>query len=88
MEQTELKQQIKTKMIQYLNLTTMTPDDINDDMPLFGDDGLALDSIDALELIVMLQREFGVTIRDPKDGRKTLTDVNAMAEFVSQNTAN
>lgn len=84
METTELKDKLKVQIIQFLNLTDLTPADIKDDEPLFGD-GLGLDSIDSLELIVLLKREYGINIQDPKEGRKVLVDVNTMAAYIEQN---
>ena len=85
MEQnTELKEKLKSQIILFLNLTDLTPADIKDDEPLFGD-GLGLDSIDSLELIVLLKREYGINIQDPKVGRKVLTDINTMADYIDQN---
>jgi len=85
MEQnTELKEKLKSQIILFLNLTDLTPADIKDDEPLFGD-GLGLDSIDSLELIVLLKREYGINIQDPKVGRKVLTDINTMADYIEQN---
>jgi acyl carrier protein len=86
MEKEELKQQLKVQIIQFLNLTELTPEDIKDDEPLFGD-GLGLDSIDSLELIVLLKKEYGITIQDPKDGRKILVDVNTMADYIAAHSA-
>lgn len=87
MEQnTELKEKLKSQIILFLNLTDLTPADIKDDEPLFGD-GLGLDSIDSLELIVLLKREYGINIQDPKVGRKVLTDINTMADYIAQNRA-
>jgi acyl carrier protein len=83
MEIAELKEQLKVQIIQFLNLTDLTPADIKDDEPLFGD-GLGLDSIDSLELIVLLKREYGVNIQDPKEGRKVLVDVNTMAAYIKE----
>ncbi|HVS93682.1 MAG TPA: phosphopantetheine-binding protein [Mucilaginibacter sp.] len=83
METTELKEKLKSQIILFLNLTDLTPADIKDDEPLFGD-GLGLDSIDSLELIVLLKREYGIDIKDPKVGRKVLVDVNTMAEYIQQ----
>ena len=80
----ELKADLKNKIIKYLNLLSVSPDDIKDDEPLFGA-GLGLDSIDSLELIVLLEREYGIKIRDPKDGRAILTDVNSMVAFIEKN---
>ena len=81
---TELKEKLKSQIILFLNLTDLTPADISDDEPLFGD-GLGLDSIDSLELIVLLKREYGINIQDPKVGRKVLTDINSMADYIEQN---
>ena len=82
METTELKEQLKRQIIQFLNLTDLTPADIKDDEPLFGD-GLGLDSIDSLELIVLLKKEYGIDIRDPREGRKVLVDVATMADYIA-----
>jgi acyl carrier protein len=84
MEIQELKQQLKKQIIEFLNLTPLTPEEIKDEEPLFGD-GLGLDSIDSLELIVLLKKEYGIDIRDPKEGRKILTDVNTMVDYIIQN---
>jgi acyl carrier protein len=83
METTELKEQLKSQIILFLNLTDLTPGDIKDDEPLFGD-GLGLDSIDSLELIVLLKREYGINIQDPKEGRKVLIDINTMADYIEK----
>jgi acyl carrier protein len=84
METAELKQQLKKQIITFLNLTGMQPDDIKDEDPLFGD-GLGLDSIDSLELIVLLNREYGITIKDPKEGRKVLVNINTMVDYIEKN---
>ena len=81
MDNTQLKLEIKTEIIARLNLEGMTPTEIADDMPLFGE-GLGLDSIDALELIVMLDKNFGIKITDPKEGRKILHNVSTIADFI------
>lgn len=83
MEKQALKEQLKAQIIQFLNLTDLTPADIKDEEALFGD-GLGLDSIDSLELIVLLKKEYGIDIRDPKEGRKALADINTMADYVEQ----
>jgi len=84
MEQiTELKEKLKSQIILFLNLTDLTPADIKDNEPLFGD-GLGLDSIDSLELIVLLKRDYGVNIQDPKIGRKVLVDINTMAAYIEE----
>jgi acyl carrier protein len=83
MENIELKEKLKSQIILFLNLTDLTPADIRDDEPLFGD-GLGLDSIDSLELIVLLKREYGINIQDPKQGRKVLVDINSMADYIEK----
>jgi len=84
METTVLKEKLKAQIIEHLNLTELKPEDIKDDEELFGG-GLGLDSIDSLELIVLLNREYGITIRDPKEGRRVLVDINTMAEYIQKN---
>lgn len=83
-EKEKLKQQLKQQIIQFLNLTNVKPEDIKDDQPLFGE-GLGLDSIDSIELIVLLSREYGITIQDPKEGRKVLVDINTMVNYIIEN---
>jgi len=80
-----LKPILKGQIVQYLNLLDIKPEDIKDDEPLFGGD-LGLDSIDSLELVVLLEREYGIKITNPADGRKILIDVNHMAEYILSNT--
>ncbi|MBC7486397.1 MAG: acyl carrier protein [Cytophagaceae bacterium] len=80
----ELKHTLKEQIIKYLNLLEKTPADIKDDQVLFGEE-LGLDSIDSVELIVLLEREYGIKIKDPKEGRKVLVDVNTMAEYIVEN---
>ena len=83
MEKEQLKQQVKEQIIKFLNLNNVKPEDIKDDEPLSGE-GLGLDSIDSIELIVMLSREYGINIQDPKEGRKILTTVNTMVDYIEQ----
>ena len=74
---------LKKEILNVLNREDITPEDIETDGPLFGD-GLGLDSIDALELIVLLEENYGVKIEDPKEGRKIFTSVRTMAEYIQQ----
>ena len=83
METAQLKQQLKKQIVESLNLRSVNPDDIKDDEPLFGE-GLGLDSIDSIELIVLLNRQYGVVIEDPKEGRKVLVDINVMADCIEK----
>jgi len=80
----ELIQKIKEQVIEVLNLEDVEPDDIDTDDPLFGD-GLGLDSIDALELIVLLEKQYGLKIEDPKDGKKIFYSIRTIAEFIENN---
>lgn len=77
----ELTQELKEKIITQLNLEDITIDDLQDDTPLFGE-GLGLDSIDALELIVMLDKSYGIKLADPKEGRKVFETVQTMADYI------
>lgn len=79
----ELKQSLKTQIIESLNLEGMQVDEIDDNAPLFGE-GLGLDSIDSLELMVLLERNYGIKIEDAREGRKAMESVNAMAQYISE----
>jgi len=76
-----LIEKIKDLIIQRLKLAEMTPEMIEIDAPLFGE-GLGLDSIDALELVLGLEKEFGVVIPDAEVGKKVFQSVRTMAQFV------
>lgn len=76
--------QLKEQIIEVLNLEDMTPADIENDAPLFGE-GLGLDSIDALELIVLLEREYGIKLSNPAEGKAIFKSVATIAEYVSAN---
>ena len=80
----ELKQELKAKIIENLNLEDFTVADIADNDPLFGE-GLGLDSIDALELIVMLDKDYGIKIADPKQGKDIFESIETMANFIKEN---
>lgn len=79
----KLKEELKKQIIEQLNLEGVTPADIKNDASLFGD-GLGLDSIDALELIVLLEKFHQVKITNPEDGRKIFTSINTMADYIKQ----
>jgi acyl carrier protein len=81
MERDALRTQLKKQIVEFLNLMQVKPEDIQDNEPLFGE-GLGLDSIDSIELIVLLNREYGIDIKDPKEGRKILVDVNTMVDYI------
>lgn len=75
---------LKVKIIEILNLEDVSVEDIKNDDPLFGD-GLGLDSIDALELIVLLDKEYGIKITDPKEGKIIFQSVEVMADYIENN---
>jgi acyl carrier protein len=79
-----LIEKLKVQIIEQLNLAEVKPGDIQADAPLFGD-GLGLDSIDALELIVLLEKHYGIKIQNPADGKKIFESVRTMAEFIKSN---
>ncbi|MGB0885375.1 MAG: phosphopantetheine-binding protein [Chitinophagales bacterium] len=81
MNKDDLKLKLKEQIIEYLNLLDMTPEDIKDDELLFGEE-LGLDSIDSLELVVLLEREYDIKIESATDGRKILVDVNTIADYI------
>jgi acyl carrier protein len=76
-----LTSELKPRIIESLRLEDITPEDIGDDTPLFGT-GLGLDSIDALELVVMLERHYGIVIKDIEEGRPAFQSVRALADFI------
>ncbi len=77
----ELKQQI----IKVLNLEGMEPGDIDDNAPLFGEEGIGLDSIDALELIVLLEKSYGIKLQTPEEGKQVFKSVAVMADYIEKN---
>ena len=74
---------LKQQMIEVLNLEEITPEDIDTDAPLFGD-GLGLDSIDALELIVLLEKKYGIKLENSAEGKSIFKNVRTIAEYVSE----
>ena len=84
MNEKEVIEKLKIQIIEQLNLEEITPDKIASNASLFGD-GLGLDSIDALELIVLLERQYGLKIADPKDGKDIFKSIQSMADFIIKN---
>ncbi len=76
-----LREQLKIEIIELLNLEDMEPSDISNDELLFGD-GLGLDSIDALELIVLLEKSYGLKIENPEEGKKIFQSIDTIAEYI------
>nr|WP_317630671.1 phosphopantetheine-binding protein [uncultured Flavobacterium sp.] len=79
-----LKAELKGKIIEVLNLEDISVEDIQDGDALFGD-GLGLDSIDALELIVMLDKDYGIKLTDPKEGKSIFQSIETMAAYITIN---
>lgn len=77
--------ELKEKIIEALNLEDMTPDDIDAAAPLFGDGGIGLDSIDALEIIVLLEKNYGIRLANAAQGKAIFTSIENIANYVQQN---
>lgn len=75
---------LKQEIIEVLNLEDFTPEDIDNDAPLFGE-GLGLDSIDALELIVLIEKNYGIKLKDPAEGKEIFKSINVMADYIAKN---
>ena len=76
--------QLKNEIIEVLNLEGVKPEDIDENSPLFGD-GLGLDSIDALELIVLMEKNYGIKLENPNQGKEIFKSVRTMAEYIAAN---
>lgn len=85
-DQNELKRKVKELLIERLKFEDMTPDDIGDDDPLF-EGGLGLDSIDALEIVVMLESEFGLKVKNESSAREYFRSVSSLAQLIQERTA-
>jgi acyl carrier protein len=80
----ELILKLKQEIIEVLNLEDVKPEDIENDAPLFGE-GLGLDSIDALELIVLMEKNYGIKLKDPAQGKELFKSVRILAEYIQAN---
>ncbi len=79
-----LKENLKIQLIEQLNLEDITVEDIANDTLLFSDEGLGLDSIDALELIVLLEKYYGIQVIDPQDGKVAFKSIDSMSEYINK----
>jgi acyl carrier protein len=80
----ELTQKLRQEIVTQLNLEDMLPENFDENTPLFGE-GLGLDSIDSLELVVLLDRNYGIKLSDPKEGRHVFQNIRSMAEYIYKN---
>lgn len=78
----DLKLELKEKIIDALNLVDLTPADIQDEAPIFME-GLGLDSIDALELMLLMEKNYGIRLANPAEGKQVFKSINTMAEYVN-----
>ena len=79
-----LKETLKAQIIESLSLEEMAPADIDNSAPLFGE-GLGLDSIDALELIVLMEKEYGIRLNNPTEGKAIFASIDSMADYIEKN---
>ena len=77
----DIKSKLKVALVEELKLEDVTPEDIQDDAPLFGD-GLGLDSLDAIELVVLVQRVFGIAIEDQEEAKAAFASVNTLSAYI------
>ncbi len=82
MTKNEMESALKAAIIDGLRLEDVTVEDIDSSAPLFGDFGLMLDSLDAVELVVVVEKHFGVAIADAEEARKAFTSVSGLADFI------
>lgn len=78
----KLTDKLKKEIVDYLNLEDINPENIDDHEPLFGN-GVGLDSIDALELIVLLEKNYGIRIENAEEGQKVFRSISSMAEYIN-----
>lgn len=79
----DLRTELKHKLVETLDLADVDPDAIGDDEPLFGE-GLGLDSIDVLEIVVMIERDYGIKIDNKEVGEKVMVSIATLADYLSE----
>lgn len=82
-----LKEDLKKHIIEQLNLEDLQVSDIDDDALLFSADGIGLDSIDALELIVLMEKYYGIQVTNPDEGKVAFLSINTMADYIEKRRA-
>lgn len=83
-ELAQIKKDLKEMLVRDLSLEDVKPEEIKDDEPLFGE-GLGLDSLDAVEIVVLLQRNFGLEVKNMEQGKEIFRSVETLANFVHEN---
>lgn len=81
----EIVLELKEQIIDVLNLEDLTPEEIDATAPLFGDGGIGLDSIDALEIIVLLEKNYGIRLANASEGKAIFTSIESIAKYVLEN---
>lgn len=80
-----LSREFKEVLIEGLNLEDISADEINDNDALFGDEGLGLDSVDSIELVLIIEKEYGVKIQNPEEYNTIFASVNALLTYINEN---
>jgi acyl carrier protein len=78
----EIKQELKRLVVENLSLADLKPEDIKDDMELFGGDGVGLDSLDGVEMVVLLRRQYGLDVKAMQKAREVFRSINTLAPYV------
>jgi len=81
----QLIKDLKVQIKEALHLEELSIEDFDENAPLFGEDGIGLDSIDILEIIVLLEKEYGIRLSNPKEGKAIFQSVKTIAEYVQAN---
>lgn len=83
-ERTITNLELKEMIVTTLNIEDVRPEDIDDDAPLFGDEGLGLDSVDALQLVIQIEKRYKIMIENEEVGLKAFASINALARFLQE----
>lgn len=78
-------EQLKKELIEELNLEEMSPEEMDAEAPLFGNEGIGLDSIDALEIILILERNYGIKLENPAQGKEIFYSIRTLADYITAN---
>lgn len=80
----DTKAKLKTVLAEEMNLPDLLAEDFNDDSPLFGDTGLGLDSLDAVELVIVIQKHFAIEIKDMEESKTIFASINTLAAYLEK----